>query len=363
MMTELFLTGATGFIGSSILQKWLDDSDARVTLLARAKRGVEPRERLRALLGELYPGAAHAGHAERVSLVVGDLAEPRCGLAQAEYEQLAERITHILHCGGAVRFDLTLDEARRVNCNGARNAVDLAAACKELHRLDYVGTAYVAGKRSGVIAEDELDEGQAHNNTYERSKFEAELQVREAMRKLPIAIHRPTIVIGDARTGRISPVGAFFRVLKMYALGLLPALPGDPSAPMDLVSLDYTTAAMFEIASDAGSIGKCFHLSAGTDNLTTLAEVSELAAHHFGREPFRVIPPEEFERGVLRAQGGMSEEERKMVEEIRLYLPYLTGNWHFDDSNTRQILQSAGLRAPRVRDYFAKMAAHISDRG
>lgn len=362
MADALFLTGATGFIGSSLLRKWLDASDAHITLLARPKRGATSRERVRALLDELYEGAPPADLQERVSLAEGDLTAARFGLAYSDYRRLAEQTTHILHCAAAVRFDLPLEVARQINCGGTRSALDLAGECRRLQRLDYVGTAYVAGKRRGLIREDELDQGQEHNNTYERSKMEAELLVRAAMRRLPIAIHRPTIVIGDKRTGRISPVSAIFRLLALYAQGRLPVLPGDPATPMDLVSLDYAADAMFAICRDPASLGGCYHVSAGTDNLTTLAEVAELAAGAFGRERFRIMAPGEFERGVSRAADGVSEEERKQVEEIRLYRPYLTGDWRFDDTHTRAVLRATGLTPPRVRDYFAKIATFVAHR-
>ncbi|MBN1504297.1 MAG: SDR family oxidoreductase, partial [Candidatus Eisenbacteria bacterium] len=45
MRHSVFITGATGFIGASLVQTWLDRSDAAITVLARAKRGVPPGRR------------------------------------------------------------------------------------------------------------------------------------------------------------------------------------------------------------------------------------------------------------------------------------------------------------------------------
>jgi len=212
MSKELLLTGATGFIGSSLLQRWLDSSDAHITLLVRAKRGKTPEQRARGLLDQLGASTDAPALAERISVVEGDLSRSRLGLADTDYESLAATIEHIVHCGAAARFDLQLEDARRTNCGGARSIVDLATRCRNLERLDYVGTAYVAGKRRGVIREEELDKGQDHNNTYERSKLEAEKLVRGAGARLPITIFRPTIVIGDSRSGHVSPVSAFQQI-------------------------------------------------------------------------------------------------------------------------------------------------------
>lgn len=360
MHTELFLTGATGFIGSSLLQKWLDCSDARITILVRPKRGEEPQQRAQRLLDQLYPADEAKPRLQRVVVIEGDLTQNMLGMTRVDYERLASRTTRIIHCGAAARFDLPLEAARQTNCGGARGVLDLAARTSGLRRMDYIGTAYVAGKRRGLIREEELNEGQAHNNTYEQSKLEAEQLVRQAMAELPISIFRPTIVLGDSRTGRVSPVSAFSRVLGMYAQGQLQVLPGDSSASMDLIPLDYATDAMYSISQNAQSIGKCFHVSAGIGNGTTLDEIADLASQHFDKERFAIISPEDFERQVTTNEGNLSDEERETIGEIRLYLPYLTGDWQFDDSNTRDALAGTDLKVPKVVSYFGKMVEYIA---
>jgi len=68
MPAELFLTGATGFIGSGLLQRWLETTDARLHLLIRPRRDQDPQRRLDAVLGELYPDGAPAGHRRRIEV-------------------------------------------------------------------------------------------------------------------------------------------------------------------------------------------------------------------------------------------------------------------------------------------------------
>jgi thioester reductase-like protein len=131
---------------------------------------------------------------------------------------------------------------------GSRNVIALAGECRDLRRLDYVGTAYVAGKRSGVIGEDDLDAGQEHNNTYEKTKMESEAEMRRAAQRLPVTVFRPSIVICDSRTGGISRYSAFFRMLSAYNAGLLPALPGAASTMLDIVPMDFVAGAIGAIA-------------------------------------------------------------------------------------------------------------------
>jgi len=356
MSDTVFLTGATGYIGSSLLQTWLEKTDAKIVVLARGKRDKKPRARVENALAGLFPAGGERGLPGRIEVAEGDVSFERFGLKEEPYRELASRVTHIIHCAAAARFDLELDDARKTNVGGTRSILDFGRACGGLRRIDYIGTAYVAGRRTGVIREDELDEGQEHNNTYERSKMEAEKMVRESSSKLPVAILRPSIVICDSRTGRASSFNGFYRAMRMYALGLLKAVPGNPSSTMDLVPVDYVTEAVRSISNNPASVGRCYHLTAGLNNALPLEEIAALASAHFGRERFAIVPPEEFVASISRLKGRLSEKDMNMIDEIMLYMPYLNGELAFDNSNT---VRETGLEAPPVRSYFGKMAEYI----
>ena len=356
MQDRVFLTGATGFIGASLLQTWLDRSGASVTVLARARRDVPPGERMKAVLGELYPQSRVPDLLERVRVVEGDVTLDRLGMSPGDYERETSETTHVIHCAAAARFDLALEDARRENVGGTRNALELARRCCGLRRMDYIGTAYVAGRRRGVIREDELDEGQEHNNTYERTKLEAEKLVRQSFAGLPAAIIRPSIVICDSRTGRATSHNGFYRALSMYWRDALEVLPGDPETRLDLVPVDYVAEAAYAIATAGDSAGQCYHLAAGAEVSASLAEIRDLLSFHFGKKKLRIIPPEEFKSFVAAKKPAMSEEERGVVDEVLLYLPYLSGRLDFDTSNARK---ATGLTPPRVETYVKVMADYV----
>jgi thioester reductase-like protein len=360
MSTRVFLTGATGFIGSGLLQKWLaEEPDAEIALLARSRKGSSPGERIERVLAELYPETDIKPLLDRLRIVQGDISRPQFGLAAAEYKHLAQRTTHIIHCAAAVRFDLPAEEARGINVAGARHVLDLARDCRALARLDYVGTAYVAGTRRGTILEDDLNLGQDFNNTYEQTKMESEQLMRQAMDGLPISVHRPSIVVGDSRTGRTSRYSAIHRMLVMYHRGMLPALPGYASTLLDIVPLDYVADTIHSISKSRAGVGRCFHITAGTQSLTSLGEICELAHRHFDLPRFAIVPPEAFEAAVSKTEGELSGDQRDLLEEIRIYKPYLVGQVRFDDSGTRALLGPSHPGVPRLATYFGKMARYV----
>ena len=356
MDREIFITGATGFIGGSILQKWLNETDMKVNLLVRSKKGVNPKSRAHEVLTGLFPEADISTFSPRVEVVEGDLDLDRFGLEEIAYKDLARRTTHILHCGAAVRFDLEISQARQINVHGTERVFAFARTCPQLERVSYFGTAYVAGKQSTIVRDDDLDKGQEHRNTYERSKFEAEKLVRAAMPELPITIFRPSIVVCDSRTGRLSRHSAFNRVLRRYALGLLTMLPGNQLTGMDLVPVDYVADAAFAIVKNPATIGRCYHLTAGVDNLTSLGEIRDLASQHFGRGKFILVPPTLFFVYMAILRPFLAEKVREGIEELRLYTPYLANELLFDNSNT---VKENGMEVPPFRSYFGVMGENI----
>ena len=356
MEDRVFLTGATGFIGASLLKTWLDRTDATVTVLARARRDAPAGQRVRGVLGELYPQSLPPRLLERVRVVEGDVTLDRLGIGASDYFRLASETTHVIHCAAAVRFDLELEDARRENVGGTRNVLEFGGTCAGLHRVDYIGTAYVAGKRRGLVKESELDEGQEHNNTYERTKLEAEKLVRRHIPVMPVTILRPSIVICDSKTGRSTNHNGFYRALDMYWRDALKVLPGYPETRLDLVPVDYVADATYSISAGGSAAGQCYHLASGPDASARLADIQDLTAFHFGKKKFQLVPPEEFKQLVATRRPVLSEEERDMVDEVLLYLPYLSGELTFDTSNARK---ATGLTVPRVETYFKTMADYV----
>lgn len=359
MNGTLFLTGVTGYIGSSLLKKWLDDTDMEIDLLVRSRRDRSPGERVLAVLEELYSGADSKALMDRIRVHEGDVALENLGFDEETYSDISSRTTRIIHCAAAARFDLDIEVARKVNVGGTRNMLALARACGSLDKFDYIGTAYVSGMRDGLILEDKLDTGQEHRNTYERSKMEAEKIVRGHFGELPITVMRPSIVICDSKTGRASDFNGFYRALRLYWHGLMKMLPGDPACRIDLVPVDYVTDAIFALSGSEAGIGRGYHLTAGADRAATLADIKELAAEHFGLEPFAIIPPEHFLAGLAARESELTDDEKRIADELKLYMPYLSTKMSFDSSGA---VKDTGLEPPPVGEYFGTMARYIMKR-
>jgi thioester reductase-like protein len=324
-MGAVLLTGATGFVGKEILDRFLDRG-RRVFALVRATDDAAAARRL----------ARHA----RLTPVAGDIEQPGLGLAASRAAALAEEVTTVVHCAASVSFDLSLADSRRVNVDGTRNVLDLAERCRHLERLSYVSTAYVAGEPRRLFQENELDVGQRFRNPYERSKFEAERMLRERADGMPLQILRPSIVVGDSRTGRTSSFNVLYGPLKAFARGAVPAIPARRSSPVDIVPVDYVADQTVDLA-DRGPDGT-FHLVAGR-NATTVGRLLELAAAELGRKPPAVLPPTAYRRLVH----PLLRRKYSGLRRMEVYFPYFSMRVRFDDRRLGP--------APPVEGYFHRL--------
>lgn len=279
----------------------------------------------------------------------GDVTEPGLGV---NLRQLS-RVTHVLHCAATVSFDHPLAEARRINVGGARHVLEVCRRLKRLERLDAVSTCYVAGRRTGLIKESDLEHQCGFHNTYEQTKYESEELLRAAMADLPIAVHRPSIVVGDSRSGATGAWKVLYWPLKVVARGWLPVVPYDPNGRLDIVPVDFVADAILALSRDPQAIGGTFHLAAGPGRDTTMGELFRRVFTQLHRRPPLRVPPAVF-RQVIRPALMLTPSERlkRTLRTAIVYRPYLELRLQFDTTQADELLTAVDVICPRVDDYF-----------
>jgi HAD superfamily hydrolase (TIGR01490 family) len=168
---RFFITGATGFLGTALVERILRCiPDAQVALLVRPGRrhSAEHRvareivrnncfDRLRAELGDRFDEET----SRRIHAVSGDVGQDGLGLDEAGRSTLAQADV-VIHSAAAVSFDAPLDQAVEINLLGPRRvATAIADVRTDVHEpihLIAVSTAYVAGTHQGEAREALLDD-------------------------------------------------------------------------------------------------------------------------------------------------------------------------------------------------------------
>ena len=337
MSETVLLTGATGFLGMELLARLIERGDTDVVCLIRAPTASAAAERLATVFGRLYEELPES--AERVTAVAGDVSADDLGLDVRDREALIAKVTSVVHCAASISFDLTLEEARQVNTGGAIRMLELSraiAASGRLRRHLHVSTAYVAGRYRGLFRETDLDLGQGFRNTYEHSKFDGEQAIGAAVGELPLVIARPSIIVGDSRSGWTSAFNVIYWPMRAFSRGLMDEVAIDPDGLADIVPIDYVADGLMALL-DAESVSGTVALVAG-DAAPTNAELIELACRQFGREPPRIVA-----------------DPASRLQETDLYVPYFGIGATLDDSRARELLGPLGLAAPPLGDYFGTL--------
>jgi thioester reductase-like protein len=346
---DVLLTGSTGFVGMELVARYLERGDRDIVVLVRAADDTAASARMDDVLGNLF-GPRAARHRPRVRAYAADVTAPGLGLDPSVRDRLACEVSTIVHSAASVSFTLSLEEARGINLEGTRRMLefaDAARSCGGLERYGHVSTAYVAGDHSGRFSEGDLDLGQQFHNSYERSKFEAEQMIR-AHDQLPFTILRPSIVVGDRSSGWTSAFNVLYWPLRAFARGLFTAVPAIPSAPVDVVSVDYVADAIHELCESEGGFGETYHLTAGA-NASTIDEIAHLASRYFRRPLPKVLPPAEFD--ARRCDSA----ERSALEASAAYFPYFSIDTVFDQAATRARLEPHGIRTSPLGEYLDRL--------
>jgi len=329
-------------LGRYLLREILSDEDIIATVLVRSKRGLNASQRFESVLKYLY-GGKYKTMSSRVRVIEGEVDSPMLGLDSKTKQTLAKEIDEIYHSAAIAEFRIPLDIIRKSNVEGTKNLLEFALECKKtgrLRRANHISTSYVAGICAGTFRESDLDIGQGFNNTYEQSKFEAELLANEYRKKgLEINIFRPSILIGESSTGKTNNFKMFYQPLHFFNYEIFDAIPANRDAKENLISVDVVTKQIWLIANMKDSVNKTFHIV--NPSPITAGHFIDIASDFFGFHKPEFVPVENFDMRKL------SNVQRLLIEP---FIPYFNYNISFDRSNTDKWLNKISYECPIVDD-------------
>ncbi|MGE5181316.1 MAG: dephospho-CoA kinase [Acidobacteriota bacterium] len=341
------VTGFPAFTARRMIRQLVTaEPDTRLYVLARDKFAIDAENLLETL-----------GAGDRAEVLVGDVCDMDLGLSSTEYRALSKELTWIHHLAGIYFMGVDEDTARRVNIGGTRTVLDLAKDASQLERVVHWSTAVVSGDRRGTVYEEDLEAGQKFHNAYERTKYEAERIARAAMRQLPVTVLRPSIIVGDSRTGEIDKLDGPYYLMVLIATnasGLRLPILGRGDAPLHLVPIDYVVQAAWHVARAQGSAGKTFHLV--DPNPLTARAVFEAVADAANTEKPRGHIPRPLARAVLRTPG-----LARLGRGPLAFMDMLDHAVHYDSTNTAQALAGTTVRCPALADYLPHLVRYVLD--
>ena len=350
------ITGGTGFLGIHVLDELLRGGGT-FTLLTRPQS--DPIARIQKALAL----AASDGQVwtdehlrERLAVVPVDFAQRNLGLSTPQFTALADGVDAILHCAGSVELDGDIAALRRTNVEGTARILELAQAGSRAPDLFHVSTAFVAGRRrAGIVHETEFADDAGFENTYERSKFEAETLVRHWAQRTGarVVMLRPSILVSD-RTPHpdfpLHPLSSFSKsaeaALRLLAISRQPVdttlevrLRGDPNGHLNFMPVGEAARAMVHLLQLAPDGLSTYHVVHHHDApVQTMMDLfNAVSPVRFTLVDHPIEDPNVLERRLRWAKG---------------FFPYLHHNRTYDTAGARALLGAPSSQTVVDFDYL-----------
>ncbi len=344
------LTGATGFLGHYILRELLTRS-RRVVALLRAPLD-ETRERLWSMTRRI--GFDCQPYADKGMLVTMEGALPD-DLPDSEWGPTDD----ILSCAASLQLHANGNgEPFRTNINGVEMLLDWARR-HNVRKFHAVSTAYVCGGHMGGIREISHPEPPSFQTDYERTKWTAEKMIAEWGRETgnTVTLLRPSFLIGHSETGYTTQFGGFYQFARIVAMmtdhfrEAHPPTNGDAThiphripgrkndAVQNFVPVDFAARLAAEVVLDPSLHGRIYHLT--DPNPPTWDDFRQWLEKYFNMYGGTFADTDELSNGVSQA-------ETLLWEKYDLLLPRLRHRVHFDQSNTREVMQQRGIEFPQL---------------
>lgn len=183
-LSNVLLTGATGFLGAHILRELIKDKLVdKVYCLIRPSSMDFPEDRIKMVIEEYFT-EEDKKFINKIKVVSGDFIEDRLGIEEKDYNKLCKKIKTIVHSGANVKHYGQYKDSYVTNVVGTQNIIKFAADSGA--KMAHISTISVGGI-SKVDEDKYLDESQLNigqlffNNIYLNTKYESEVEVLKAI--------------------------------------------------------------------------------------------------------------------------------------------------------------------------------------
>ncbi|MFC0215100.1 alpha/beta fold hydrolase [Paenibacillus chartarius] len=279
---KIFLTGATGFIGKALLAT-VTSQGYEVYALVR------DLPRFRQAVAQLPLSVSQA-----VVPIAGDLSQPRLGLSSANYERVSDT-DMIIHAGGPMNIRLGAAEAERAFLHPAKELAELAV---RIHRnkglKQFIHLVGFMSPYDEANALTDQDAALGHAPPYERSKFQADAYLRQALyqHSIPLSTVNPSVVIGDSLTGMTEQLGGLGILVDAVRRNLMPLVPGGDRYWLPMVHLDHVASFVANLVSTENISSDTYYLLDPRSGSPTMRElIRTIATELRTMQPIGSVPP------------------------------------------------------------------------
>ena len=294
---------------------------------------------------------------ENFALIEGDITRENLGISENDLEIVLRETTDVHHLAAIYDLAVTKDLAYSVNVEGTKNVNELVKNLENLRRYNYVSTCYVAGRRTGVITETELEHDAGFRNFYEETKYLAELEVENLKGEIPTTIYRPSVVVGDSETGETAKYDGIYSLI--HYLRKAPNLlrfvnVGNSAVKLNLVPVDFVVESIAALATDENAVGATVAL-ADPNPLTTEELFDVIAETLIGKKSVVKPPPQLVEKSLMLPFS-------PIVSGLPFpSVPYFFVPQTYDTRIADALLSAHNIKCPNFASYIANLLKFVEE--
>ncbi len=297
ILSNVLLTGGTGFIGPFLVKSLLEQTRANIHVLVRASEERQGRQRLRAAMESMGPCPAELMEMfeARVIPVCGDLGQKGLALTPGDWDFLANEIDTVFHNGATVNYLLNYDRMRDANVLGTNEVLRLAFEGRP-KSFNYVSTTFIFGWAvKKVLYETDFNENmELLDFGYSQSKWVSEQVIMDARRRgLTTRIFRPALVSPSITGGGNN----FDIAVRLVAFMVNHGIGVDALNQVSFVPADITANNIVAISATAGTENKTYHVV--RDDYANMLDITGLITKATGRQ-FEVFSLPDFVPELIR---------------------------------------------------------------
>lgn len=290
-VTDVLLTGGTGFFGPFILKGLLEQTDYRVHVLIRAANEEQGMERLLAAMEAVEPmsDSFQSLFRSRIIPVCGDLGQHHLGLTRDQWEYLSQTVQEIYHNGATVNYLFNYEKMRNVNVIGTNELLKLAFDGRP-KVFNHISTTFIFG----WAVKDVLYETNSNDDInlldfgYSQTKWVSEQIVKDAMRKgLRGRIFRPALITPSIMGG-----GHNFDIsIRLLAFMINNGIGVDAQNQVSFSPADMAASNIVAISNLPDTVNKTFHVT--RDHYNNMKDITDIISKLTGVE-FKIYSLRDF---------------------------------------------------------------------
>ncbi|WP_298516681.1 beta-ketoacyl synthase N-terminal-like domain-containing protein [uncultured Kordia sp.] len=359
----IFLTGATGFLGTYLLRELLENTTANIICLVRKSETKTAAQRCFESY-ESYFGknGLSLAYKSRIRVIAGDVTMPGLGI-ENEMASIFEKIDVVYHTAAAVNHYGKKERSERINFHGTKHVFEWAKA-HQIPNFNHISSVAVSGSYIENVDEInyneiDLDLGQEFGSyIYSSSKFKAEMYLHEQQNDaMSINILRLGNLGGDSERGNfqknIENNIVYLLFKSLYNSGIYPS---DYERNIEISPVDQIAKAIHLISARANKALQTFHLYK-FENLTLENVIKAFQYNNITVHPLEHTTFEERIATVISETDsnkipffGIAQQREQNIEAYTHY--------HIQTQKTDAFLARIGFRFEPDAMYYSKIIEH-----